>query len=393
MTRLRGVEERERLVGRGNQDVVVVGASAAGLYAAYRLARAGVPVRVYDEREALDYDARTLIVTPAWMELLDFDVDEAVLNRTSTFELISQGESTRVSLNEPDVVLERADFMQILARQAREAGARLLLDHRFEGLHGRDPFPRLRFRDGHGPELHDASTVIGADGVDSVVAEAVEREGIEQVSIVQARVAMPADLTSDTVRIWFDRESTRFFVWLIPESEATGALGLIADTEERAERVLDRYLSSQGLDALEMQKAWVPVADLGRRASVPLGRGRALLVGDAAGQVKVTTVGGVVTGMRGGAAAARSILRGTPYGAEARSLRWELLAHSALRHLLDGFSDADYDRLLRLLNRGTRRVLSRHNRDELRRSVWRLVLAQPRWVGLGARALAQRLVP
>lgn len=79
-----------------------------------------------------------------------------------------------------------------------------------------------------------------------------------------------------------------------------------------------------------------------------------LLVGDAAGQVKVTTIGGVVTGMCGGAAAARAILGGTSYTAETSSLRWELRAHAALRHLLDAFTDADYDHMLNLLNRRTR---------------------------------------
>jgi len=96
--------------------------------------------------------------------------------------------------------------------------------------------------------------------------------------------------------------------------------------------------------------------------------------------------------MRGGAAAARSILRGTSYAAEARGLRWELRAHAGLRRLLDGFRDADYDRLLRLLNGPTRRVLRRYNRDELRRSIWRLVLAQPCWVTLGARAFVQAVL-
>jgi flavin-dependent dehydrogenase len=119
----------------------------------------------------------------------------------------------------------------------------------------------------------------------------------------------------------------------------------------------------------------------------------AVVVRASAAQVKVTTVGGLVMGMRGGAAAARSILRGTPYAAETSSLHWELRAHAALRHLLDGFSDEDYDRMLKLLNRPTRRVLKCYNRDELTRAFWHLLAAQPRWALLAARALLQRLLP
>ena len=374
---------------RDTRDVIVVGASVAGLFAAYRLARAGGRVRVFEAEAALDPDSRTLIVTPAWLRMLDFDVEEAVLNRTGTFELISRGARARVRLREPDVVLERARFIQLLAERVRKAGGEVLLGHRFEGLGRERDFPLVRFQDGRGPEETRVATVIGADGVESAVATDLARDDVERVGIVQARVALPPDQAADTVRCWFDRGSTRFFYWLIPESEETGAVGLIDEDEEAAAAALERFMAAHGMEPLEVQQAEVPMYPPGSRPTAALGEGQALLVGDAAGQVKVTTVGGVVTGMRGGAAAARSILRGTSYAAEARGLRWELRAHAGLRRLLDGFRDADYDRLLGLLNGPTKQVLRRYNRDELRRSVWRLVLAQPRWVTLGARAFVR----
>jgi flavin-dependent dehydrogenase len=114
-----------------------------------------------------------------------------------------------------------------------------------------------------------------------------------------------------------------------------------------------------------------------------------LLAGDAAGQVKVTTVGGVVAGMRGGLAAARAILDNTFYDAELRPLRQELAFHALVRRVLDGFTDEDYDALLNLLNRPALAVLGRYHRDELARALWRLFLSQPRWLLLGARALVR----
>jgi flavin-dependent dehydrogenase len=297
-----------------------------------------------------------------------------------------------VQLREPDVVLERTRLIKLLADQVRKAGGQLLLDHRFQGMREYQDFPLVRFQNGRGPEDTPADAVIGADGVTSALAADVSRDDGERVGIVQARVALPADLTADTVRCWFDRESTRFFYWLIPESDETGAVGLIDESEEAAEEALEGFLAAHGMVPIEYQQAQVSVYRPGYRPAAHVGHGQALLVGDAAGQVKMTTVGGVVTGMRGGAAAARSILRGTSYQAEARGLRSELRVHAGLRLLLDGFRDADYDRLLRLLNGPTRRVLRRYNRDELRRSIWRLVLAQPRWITLGAQAFVQAIV-
>jgi flavin-dependent dehydrogenase len=114
-----------------------------------------------------------------------------------------------------------------------------------------------------------------------------------------------------------------------------------------------------------------------------------LLTGDAAGQVKVTTVGGVVTGMRGARAAARSLVRGTSYPWELQPLQRELMAHAMMRYVLDRFTDDDYDELLGLLNPRGMRVLGTITRDEMTRVCWKLLLAQPRWLLVAAGALVR----
>lgn len=87
------------------------------------------------------------------------------------------------------------------------------------------------------------------------------------------------------------------------------------------------------------------------------------LVGDAVAQVKVTTVGGLVTGLRGARAAANAILRGRDYLKELRPLRYELGLHLMLRCVLNRFCSRDYYRLLGLLNEKTLHLLGRYNRD------------------------------
>jgi 2-polyprenyl-6-methoxyphenol hydroxylase-like FAD-dependent oxidoreductase len=67
----------------------IIGASISGLFAAYHLARRGAPVRVFEAQAPFRPAERTLIVTPAWRQLLDFDPGEAVLHRVSAYELIS----------------------------------------------------------------------------------------------------------------------------------------------------------------------------------------------------------------------------------------------------------------------------------------------------------------
>ncbi len=376
-------------VSRSTPPIAIVGASVSGLMAAWRLARAGVPARVFEAQVPFRPAERTLIVTPAFLRLLD-DPDEVVLNRIAAFELISAHRAVRIPLREPDVVLDRARLLSVLARRVQEAGGEILFGHRLTVLHADRASLLLQFATGENRERWVPTfRVLGADGVHSAVARALGADGLERVGLAQARVPLPADLPPDTVRVWFDRATTRFFYWLIPESPQTGAAGVIAESPGEARRLLERFLSGQGLRPLGWQEAAeVPLFPL-HAGRAPLGNGRVLLAGDAAGQVKVTTVGGVVTGMRGGLAAARSLLHNTFYDAELRPLRRELFAHALVRRVLDGFTDEDYDDLLGLLNRRALAVLGRHHRDRLARALWLLLLSQPRWLLLGARALAR----
>src|SRR5207237_5065805 len=96
--------------------------------------------------------------------------------------------------------------------------------------------------------------------------------------------------------------------------------------QRRARPKLDRFLSAEGMQPLEYQAALIPLY----QRSAPsrrLGRTDIMMVGDAAGQVKVTTVGGTVSGLLGAHAASRAILKRTKYERELGGLDRELRLH------------------------------------------------------------------
>ena len=132
---------------------------------------------------------------------------------------------------------------------------------------------------------------------------------------------------------------------------------------------------------------WIPVE---RR----LGQGHVYLVGDAAGQVKVSTVGGVVTGFRGAFGVSEAILKGGR-SKELRALRRELDLHLLIRRSIHSFQQADYSRLVDWMNDAMRRSLSSVTRDEAGRVLWHVCRNQPRLLLIGLRGLLTResLVP
>jgi flavin-dependent dehydrogenase len=371
---------------------VIIGTSTAGLFAAYLLAKEGIPVRIFDQGETLGPPARTLIVTGQIKQVLGFVPSEAILNRIATIQLFSRCSSATVHLREADLVLERERLVQLLAEKAREVGAHIELAHRFLGFEVDKNGIMVSLLDLQRDRVEQlpATFLVGADGVFSQVARAAKLDHRASVPILQAKVTLPPDSSHDTTRVCFNRQETRYFYWLIPESAERGMVGLIADEPEEAHRSLERFLDEHRLQPLDFQAAQVA---LYRRTPMPLrrvGQGVIFCIGDAAGQVKVTTVGGVVTGLRAARAVAQAILRQTDYEADLRDLRRELNLHLLIRSVLNRFTDADYDELLRLLNQQSQHILGAYTRDEISRSFWRLALAQPRGLLLGIKAIFRK---
>jgi flavin-dependent dehydrogenase len=372
------------------RSVAVVGGSAAGLFTASLLARQGIPVRVFERIETLEPEERTLIVTNRMLALLGRAAQKSVVNEIRHFELFTDGRAATITLKHPDLIIERRTLIQGLAEEAQRSGASIELGRRFHTLHpnGRGLVLEIdRCDDGNREEVR-ADTVVGGDGASSRVAHAAGWAPLETVPLVQAIVPLPKDMSPDTARVWFVPQDTPYFYWLIPESPTRGALGLIGVTGPETRLHLEKFLEKRKLDPIEFQgariplyKKWVPV----RRQ---LGRGSVYLVGDAAGQVKVTTVGGLVTGFRGALGVAQAIVDGRFN--ELHTLRRELDLHLLLRRSLHDFQQADYSRLVDLLNDPAKQSLAEYSRDEAWKILWRVCLSQPRLVLLGLRGLLSR---
>ena len=378
--------EKSQRTQNKEEEVVVVGGSAAGLYTAAKVAQGGKRVRVLESKRGLEPVARTLIVTDHFRKQLGASANESVLNEIRRFELFTDGRSAQVALAKPDLIIERAKLIPELARAARQSGAEISFDTRFLGLSPNANGVQVQVESGGRREELHAKNVVGADGAASRVARTAGWAPIDTVPLVQAIVRLPKDCPVDTTRVWFVPDDTPYFYWLIPESAERGALGVIGEDGRDTARCLARFLEKKGMEPLEWQGARIPVYKRWVPVKKRLGKGNVYLVGDAAAQVKVSTVGGIVTGFRGAQAVAESILEGRQ-GKELLTLRRELSTHWLLRRTMHHFQQKDYSRLVDLLNAATRGTLSEITRDESTRLLWNVLRRQPQLVLLGLRGL------
>lgn len=373
---------------RTDGGVVVVGGSAAGLYAAYLLAREGVRVRVYEAADSLDPEPRTLIVTSRLWDVLGPMAKDCIVNEIHRFELVADGETATVPLHRPDLIIERAEVIRSLARAARGAGAEIVLGRRCVGIEPNARSLHVAFESNGSGTAEDvtAGVVIGADGAFSTVAETAGWDQQPTVPLVQAIVELPDEMPRDTSIVWFVPADTPYFYWLIPEGPDTAALGIIGEDGRETRTCLEKFVEEQGLEVIEFQGARIPRYDRWIPVHRRLGQGDVFLVGDAAGQVKVTTVGGIVTGLRGARGVAEALLDGGS-SAEIRSLRRELNAHLLIRRVMHGFDEGDYRTLLEVLGDPARDALASFTRDETPKLMWNLLRKEPRLLLFGLRRL------
>jgi digeranylgeranylglycerophospholipid reductase len=369
-----------------NEEVIIVGGSAAGFYTAAKVALGGKRVRVLESKRALEPVPRTLIVTDHFRKQLGAFASESVVNEIRRFELFTDGRSAQLALSKPDLIIERAKLIPALAREARQSGAEISFDTRFLGLSPNANGIQVRVESGGRREELHAKSVVGADGAASRVARTAGWTPVETVPLVQAIVRLPKDCPVDTTRVWFVPDDTPYFYWLIPESAERGALGVIGEDGGDTARCLARFLGKKGIEPLEWQGARIPVYKRWVPVKRRVGKGDVYIVGDAAAQVKVSTVGGIVTGFRGAQAVSESILQ-AGRSRELLALRRELSTHWLLRRTMHHFRQEHYSRLVDLLNAATRETLSEVTRDESTRLLWNVLRRQPQLLLLGLRGL------
>ncbi|MEE9167622.1 MAG: NAD(P)/FAD-dependent oxidoreductase, partial [Candidatus Neomarinimicrobiota bacterium] len=369
------------------KEVTIIGGSAAGFYAGQVLARNGAKVQIFEAQESLNHSPRTLIVTQQIKDLLGPTSDGAVINQISRFELFADGKVGSIVLENPDLVIDRSRLIRLLALEASRLGIETTYGRRFVDIRSTNGHLTVVLEKSSTKEKEyvSSSSVIGADGAFSRVRQSAGWPRNLTVPLMQAIVRLPGNIPPYTCQIWFLPEDTPYFYWLIPESSTTAAVGVIGEDGQKMREGMIRFLKKKNLEPLEFQAARIPFYNGWLPVRRPVGGGNVYLVGDAAGHIKVSTVGGIVTGLKGARAVASAIVNGSS-SSELRALRRELNLHLLVRRVLHRWKENDYSNLLELLDKKCKYFLGAIDRDQPRRLLSNLILSQPKLLLMGIRS-------
>jgi flavin-dependent dehydrogenase len=141
----------------------------------------------------LNVDSRTLITTSQLSEALGFFPNEAVVNQIDRIELYSPRRSVSIPMQEPDLVVERASVVRLLACKAVDAGVELRGGCKLIDMKPGAEYLTITIRDTHRDRTEEIKSeiLIGADGISSRGAKAAVRNGHGTTPLLQAIVELP----------------------------------------------------------------------------------------------------------------------------------------------------------------------------------------------------------
>ncbi|MFB6151864.1 MAG: FAD-dependent monooxygenase [Haloarculaceae archaeon] len=196
-------------------------------------------------------------------------------------------------------VIDRVGLDRELADAAREAGADLREGHAVLAVREERDGVELDVRGPDGVETHRARMVAGADGPQSRVRGDL---GLPDPGELLHGVLGFSDEDDAGDFVDVHLSVPRFFAWRIPRGEAGVEYGLALPPGGDVRERFEAFTAGYGVETDRRCSGLIPVGPPGTVTS-----DRAFLVGDAAGQTKPFTGGGILYGMTAADHAAREI--------------------------------------------------------------------------------------
>jgi digeranylgeranylglycerophospholipid reductase len=276
-------------------DAIIAGGSVAGLLCAREIASKGFSVLVIEE----DYEIGTpehcggLVSIAGLAELGVIPFRKTFDHMIESAEITSpNGNSFTINSKKQKVIeISRRELDKQIAFQAQKNGAEIKVRTSFQEI--TDTGIRTN------EEKIDCKVFVDARGVSSLIHK--DRTGI----LSSAQYEIYADwIKKGKVEVIFDQEKyPGFFAWIIPSGDGKGKVG-VAGRGIKVSETLENILKEKGKYST-IRKIFAPIWIKG-----PIKKfveGKTVIIGDAAGQAKPTTAGGIFTSGMGGVYAGQAI--------------------------------------------------------------------------------------
>jgi digeranylgeranylglycerophospholipid reductase len=344
-----------------NHDIIVVGAGPVGSYTAYLLAREGLDVGIFERNASVGEDVNcTGIVSAECLGRLDM-TGKVVMRHIDSIRAVSpSGNCLRYHSAAPlAYIVDRNLFDREMNARAAAEGVTTYLNARVEEIEINGSVFRVRLTEA-GKEREFSSQI-------GVVATGFEPNALRGVPGDKKRMeflfGIQTDVTMEDIgdiEVYFgEAVAPGSFAWVVPTNGRSAKAGLIVkkDPANFMKKFLRNPLIARRLTACgsRMRCSPIPMKRIPKSYA-----DRLVVVGEAAGQVKATTGGGIYFGLLCAEIAADTIIKAfrcgdysgkvlKEYETEWRKrIEPELKAGIMLRSIFSKISDRQIDILMDL---------------------------------------------
>ena len=307
-------------------DAHIIGGGPAGLFSGIAALHEGKNVLVSEEHSMVgEPEACSGLISKSGLEALralaGVDYARAQINTISSARIVCGNEKFEIKPKEETAVLiSRQEFDRLAAERFEQEGGKLRLGSKVTGA-------------------FEAGCIIGADGPASLVAERFGFPKIRTfVASMQGDFAYECENPHCASLYLSSRDFPGFFGWVIPKNESEAKIGVgVSLPRHHPLAYYRRFLSRLGVDGKPAHEfAAVIPTSVRQKTAKKAGARTVLLAGDAAGQVKATTGGGVFFGASCGMLAGKNAGEPERYERAWRAqYGLDLTLHSHLRAALD----------------------------------------------------------
>ena len=285
-------------------DAIIAGGSISGLLAAREISKKGHSVLVLEEGfEVGSPEHCGGLVSKNALKELGIEPSQKTFDSEIECAKIFSPEGKEITINSKKqqiVVINRRELDKQAARQAKDNGAEISVKTSFQE----------KINNGVRTSNGDIECEFFVDcrGVSRLANK--DRDGI----LLTAQYEVYADwIKKGQVEVYFDQEKyPEFFAWVIPSGEGVGKIGVSGKGINTTSRI-DEFLKSKG-NFSTIRKIFAPIWIKG-----PIKKfieDDTIIVGDAAGQAKPTTAGGIfscgMAGIMAGKAISEALETGNP---------------------------------------------------------------------------------
>ena len=276
-------------------DVVIAGGSISGLMSAREIAKKGHTVLVLEEGfEIGTPDHCGGLVSKSGLDELGIEPTQKTFDSTINSALIYAPSGKSIEINSKKqkvIVVNRRELDKQVALQAEQSGAEIRVKTGFKEKTKRG----IKTTDG---EI-DCKILVDCRGVSALINN--KRDGI----LLSAQYEIYANWIKDgQVEVYFDNvKYPGFFAWIIPSGNGVGKVG-IAGREINVSNAMEQFLKNKG-NYSTIRKIFAPIWIKGPIKNFV--SENIVIAGDAAGQSKPTTAGGIYSCGLGGLFAGNAI--------------------------------------------------------------------------------------